>query len=192
MSNYLPDGCTQEALDRYHEGDGQTAPEPSDEEIEERARFDWEAEMYFEWLQRVEQQPGAIILMTHNCHHLNRADQNQALFTDQNAPARPLVARHAKLLPTPVAPYSSIIEVDCDECGGTGSANGKEEEYEPCGYCGGSRKQATLKNWLVEAFQIESGELNANPQIEHLRALSFHLRQVTNAYMEIQTTVKVA
>lgn len=52
MSNYLPDGCTQDALDRYLEGDGQPDPEPTDDEVEfeERARFGWEAEMYFEWL----------------------------------------------------------------------------------------------------------------------------------------------
>jgi hypothetical protein len=52
MSNYLPDGCTQEALDRYHQGDDPPVPEETEEEIAAREAdyFDWLSEMYFEWL----------------------------------------------------------------------------------------------------------------------------------------------
>jgi hypothetical protein len=57
MSLYLPDGCTQEMLDRYLDGDGPFESEQTDEEIEceEQMRFEWEAEMYFEWLQDVDE-----------------------------------------------------------------------------------------------------------------------------------------
>jgi endogenous inhibitor of DNA gyrase (YacG/DUF329 family) len=130
--------------------------------------------------------------MTATCSiHLNRleaglaeVDRNRSLFSDPNAPAKPRVAAHAELLPTPVPPYSSIVEMDCDDCGGTGSANGKNEEYEPCHFCNGSCKQAVLRNWLAEAFQIETGQLNADPQREHLQALRYYARLVLNAYNE--------
>jgi hypothetical protein len=100
-----------------------------------------------------------------------RVASNQALFPDPNAPAKPRVARHAVLLPAPIAPYSSIIETDCEDCAGTGAASGKNEEYEPCTFCNGSGKQAVLRNWLGEAFQIADGQLRMNPEPEHLQAL---------------------
>jgi hypothetical protein len=114
---------------------------------------------------------------------LNLERLNQALFPDPNAPAKPLVARHSELLPAPVEPYSSIIETDCDDCAGTGAASGKREEYDPCGYCNGSGKQAVLRNWLVEAFQISAGRLKMNPRIEHLRALKHYATQILEAYV---------
>jgi hypothetical protein len=127
--------------------------------------------------------------MNHS-HHLDRlavgiaeASRNQKLFPDVNAPAKPRVARHAELLPSPIEPYSSIIETDCDDCAGTGAASGKHEDYDPCGFCNGSGKQAVLRNWLGEAFQIEAGQLAMNPQIEHLRALAHYTKQVLNAYV---------
>jgi hypothetical protein len=128
---------------------------------------------------------------THHCHHIDRlqagiaeADANQSLFPDANAPARPRVAAHSELLPEPVAPYSSIVETDCDQCGGTGSAGGKREEYDPCTFCNGSSKQAVLRNWLGEAFQIESGTLKMAPRREHLAALRAYAKACLNVYME--------
>jgi hypothetical protein len=108
----------------------------------------------------------------------------QALFTDPNAPAKPLVARHAELLPDPIPPYSSIIETDCDDCGGTGAASGKHEEYDPCTYCNGSGKQAVLRNWLGESFQLAAGQLHIEPRREHLRAMAHYAKQVLDAYAE--------
>lgn len=110
------------------------------------------------------------------------AERNQVLFPDPNAPAKPLVARHAELLPAPVEAYSSIIEMACDDCAGTGAASGIREEYDPCTYCNGSGKQAVLRNWLVEAFQIEAGELKMEPRREHLAALRQYAKTVLNAY----------
>jgi hypothetical protein len=117
----------------------------------------------------------------HYCHHIERL--NQALFTDPNAPAKPLVARHAELLPDPIPPYSSIIETACDDCGGTGAASGKHEEYDPCTYCNGSGKQAVLRNWLGEAFQIAQGKLAITCEREHLQAMVHYAKQVVNCYM---------
>jgi hypothetical protein len=101
---------------------------------------------------------------------MNRVALNQALFPDPNAPAKPRVARHAELLPAPIAPYSSIVEDDCDECGGSGSAGRKNEDYEPCTYCVDG-KVAVLRNWLVEAFQIADGVLDVELRREHIQAL---------------------
>jgi hypothetical protein len=118
--------------------------------------------------------------------YLKLAELNQALFTDSNAPAKPLVARHAELLPDPVLPYSSIIETACDDCDGTGATSGKHEEYDPCTYCNGSGKQAVLRNWLGEAFQIGAGQLAMNPEREHLQAIAHYAKQVLDAYAEQQ------
>jgi hypothetical protein len=109
-------------------------------------------------------------------------EDNLALFPDPNAPAKPRVAAHAELLPGPVPPYSTIIETDCDDCVGTGAASGIREEYDPCAYCNGSGKQAVLRNWLGEAFQIEAGELKMEPRREHLAALRQYAKTVLNAY----------
>jgi len=120
--------------------------------------------------------------------HANRAeaaahlaDQNEALFPDRNAPAKPIVARHAEQLPAPIAPYSSIVEMPCDDCGGDGADRGTLREYEPCEVCGGSGKQAALRNWLGEAFQIESGQLDMNPEREHLIALRHYATEFVTA-----------
>lgn len=128
---------------------------------------------------------------THHCHHIDRlqagiaqADANQALFPDLNAPAKPRVAAHAESLPEAVAPYSTIVETDCEDCGGTGSAGGKRDEYDPCHYCGGSCKQAVLRNWLGEAFQIEAGMLKIEPKREHLAALRHYAKACLDVYME--------
>jgi len=128
--------------------------------------------------------------MTHS-HHLDRlnagigqAESNQKLFPDSNAPARPRVARNAELLPTPVEPYSSIVETACDDCGGDGRDHGCRDDYETCESCGGSGKQAVLRNWLGEAFQIEEGKLQIAPQREHLRAFRFYATQLVNALNE--------
>lgn len=128
---------------------------------------------------------------THHCHHIDRlqfgiaqADANQALFPDTNAPAKPRVAAHSELLPEARAPYSTIVETDCDDCAGTGSAGGQREEYDPCNFCNGAGKQAVLRNWLGEAFQIESGTLKIEPKREHLAALRHYAKALLNVYME--------
>jgi hypothetical protein len=122
------------------------------------------------------------MMNTHNCHHLARAlANNQALFPDRNAPAKPIVAKFAQELPCAVEPYSSIVTVECDRCGGTGSNGGPREEYDPCDACGGTRTMQALRNWLGEAFQIENGQLDMNPQREHLRALRHYATQLLNA-----------
>jgi len=101
---------------------------------------------------------------------LPRVAKNQALFPDTNAPAKPRVARHAEELPSPVGPYSGIIEIECDDCAGTGASRDCLDDYEPCEHCSGGQV-AVLRNWLVEAFQIEAGQLKIEPRIEHLTAL---------------------
>jgi hypothetical protein len=114
--------------------------------------------------------------------HLERL--NQALFTNPNAPAKPVVARHSELLPAPVEPYSTIIETACDDCDGTGAASGKHEEYDPCTYCNGSGKQAVLRNWLGEALQIGAGQLRIEPRCEHLTALRFYADTVAKVHCQ--------
>jgi hypothetical protein len=45
-----------------------------------------------------------------------------------------------------------------------------------------AHRQAVLRNWLGEAFQIEAGELKIEPRREHLKALRHYARTVLNAY----------
>lgn len=121
--------------------------------------------------------------------HLNRlqaglaeVSANQSLFPDANTPARPIVALHAELLPAPVEPYSSIIELDCDVCGGDGRNHDCPDDYERCEHCAGG-EVAVLRNWLTEAFQISEGQLDTDLRIEHLRAMRHYAKQVLNAYV---------
>ena len=122
---------------------------------------------------------------------MNRIASNQALFPDPNAPAKPRVARHAELLPAAIAPYSSIIEDDCDECNGTGSAARKNEDYEPCGYCLDGRV-AVLRNWLVEAFQIADGLLQVELRREHIQALNHYAGRTTGRAGRLAANWEVA
>jgi endogenous inhibitor of DNA gyrase (YacG/DUF329 family) len=108
--------------------------------------------------------------------------RNQQLFTDPNSPARPLVARSPEQLPAPVEPYSTIVITKCDDCGGDGADHSQRDDYYPCEFCSGSGEQAVLRNWLGEAFQIESGLLAIEPQREHLTALRLYATQVLNVY----------
>jgi hypothetical protein len=112
----------------------------------------------------------------------NQVSANQSLFPDANAPAKPIVARHAELLPAPVEPYSSIIELDCDVCGGDGRNHDCHDDHEPCEHCVDG-KLVVLRNWLTEAFQISEGHLDTDLRIEHLRALRHYTTQVLHAYL---------
>jgi hypothetical protein len=115
-----------------------------------------------------------------------RAEQNQALFTDPNAPAKPRYASSAEDLPAPVEPYSTIIEADCDVCGGDGRNHDIQDDYEPCEHCI-EGKVAVLRNWLGEALQIEAGQLHVEPRREHLTALRHYTQRVVNVDCQEQS-----
>jgi hypothetical protein len=102
----------------------------------------------------------------------------------QTMPARPLVARCAEDLPLAFPPYSSIIETDCDDCGGDGRNHDLDDDYEPCDHCIDG-KQSVLRNWLGEAFQIENGQLEISPRREHLTAIRHYATQMLKAERQV-------
>jgi len=121
---------------------------------------------------------------------MNPIEQNQALFPDPNCPARPRYARSAEDLPAPIVPYSTIIEMECDVCGGDGRNHDVQDDYEPCEHCIDG-KVAVLRNWLVEAQQIEAGQLTTTElRREHLTALHHYVQTVVNVYNSEHSTSK--
>jgi hypothetical protein len=94
---------------------------------------------------------------------------------------KPQCARDREDLAAQVPPYRTIIEAQCDYCGGDGRNHGLTDDYEPCEHCKDGRV-FVLRNWLGEAFQIESGLLTIEPRREHLTALRHYATRVLNFY----------
>jgi len=98
--------------------------------------------------------------------------------------ARALTNAHPQRFPR----YVVEVEVNCDECGGSGFDPGGIDPWGPelCRVCRGARKQRILRNYLAEAFQIA-----ANPdsvrQVErqHLIAVIQHCREAVSALVSL-------
>jgi hypothetical protein len=107
----------------------------------------------------------------------------------QTVPGRIPVGRATTVASEPLPPFSDLVEIDCQDCGGKrydpGAINTKESE--DCSACHGTGKETILRNYLAEAFRIA-----ANPQVNlqleraHLVALTAYARQTVNALMSIQ------
>jgi hypothetical protein len=112
-------------------------------------------------------------------------------FPYLNVSAKATVARSADDLAAPVPPYSTIIYQDCDDCGGDGCDHNDNDDYYACDHCT-EGKQAVLRSWLVEAFQIEAGILSGvDPRREHLTALLAYAKAAVNAHA-VEHTLEVA
>lgn len=95
-------------------------------------------------------------------------------------------ARATAVAPEALPPFSELVEVNCQDCGGRGYDPGTVSSHEPddCCACGGSGKETILRNYLAEAFRI-AADPNAELLLEraHLVALTAYARQTISALM---------
>lgn len=115
--------------------------------------------------------------------------QSGGLAVHRAAPGRIPPARATTVAPEPLPPFSDLVEIDCQGCGGRGYDPGSvnPQEAENCPSCHGSGKETILRNYLAEAFRIAANP-QANLQLDraHLVALIAYARQTVNALMSIQ------
>ena len=78
------------------------------------------------------------------------------------------------------------VEVDCEECGGSGFDPGGVDPWgpEPCPACRGAKTQRIIRNYLAEALRI-AGNTECTLPVEraHLVAIVQYCRQVVEAAM---------
>lgn len=87
-----------------------------------------------------------------------------------------------------VAPYILEVEVNCDECGGSGFDPGGIDPWGPevCPACHGAKTQRIIRNYLAEAFQIAANPENTRPvERQHLIAVIHHCRQAVSALVSL-------
>jgi len=104
-------------------------------------------------------------------------------FADETHTARPQTARDIEDLPAQLIPYRTIVRAECGECGGDGRNHDLDDDYEPCEHCNDGMV-FMWRDWLGEAFQIESGLLTVEARREHLTALRHYATQVVKVYNE--------
>jgi hypothetical protein len=76
------------------------------------------------------------------------------------------------------------VEVDCDECGGSGVDPGGIDPWGPelCPGCHGAKTQRITRNYLAEAFQIAANpECTRRIERQHLVAVIQHCREAVSA-----------
>jgi hypothetical protein len=121
----------------------------------------------------------------------HRSDVRQSEgFTSHEPPPGRISPRTATTVgPEALPPFSDLVEIDCQDCGGRGYDPGSvnPQEAEDCSACHGSGKETILRNYLAEAFRIAANP-QANLQLEraHLVALTAYARQTVNALMSVQ------
>lgn len=89
--------------------------------------------------------------------------------------------------------YIVEVEVNCDECGGSGFDSGGLDPWgpEPCPLCHGAKTQRTTRNFLAEAFQIAANLESARPvERQHLVAVIQHCREAVSALVSLPEVAK--
>jgi hypothetical protein len=85
-------------------------------------------------------------------------------------------------------PYVLEIEVNCEECGGSGFDPGSIDPWgpEPCPACQGAKTQRITRNYLAEAFQIAANPVSTRPvERQHLVAVIQHCREAVSALVSL-------
>jgi hypothetical protein len=81
-------------------------------------------------------------------------------------------------------PHVLEIEVNCEECGGSGFDPGGIDPWgpEPCPACRGAKTRRITRNYLAEAFQIAANPASTRPvERQHLVAVIQHCRKAISA-----------
>lgn len=94
-----------------------------------------------------------------------------------------------------LAPYIVEVEVNCEECGGSGYDPGGIDPWgpEPCPACRGAKTQKITRNYLGEALRIA-----ANPECQvpveraHLVAIAQYCRQTVSAVVGLPEVAECA
>jgi hypothetical protein len=91
-----------------------------------------------------------------------------------------------------LAPYIVEVEVNCDECGGSGFDPGGVDPWgpEPCPACHGAKTHKMTRNFLAEAFQIAANpESTRTVERQHLVAIIQHCRELVSALVALPEVV---
>jgi len=84
----------------------------------------------------------------------------------------------------PIPPFSDLVEMECEDCGGTGYDFGSTREFDPedCPRCSGSGTELVFRNYLAEAFHmICDPECRVELCREHIVAMATYARQTVSA-----------
>ena len=96
------------------------------------------------------------------------------------------------IAPEALPPFSDLVEINCQDCGGSGHDAGgiNPQEMEDCCACQGSGKEIVLRNYLAEAFRL-AADRETKVQLEraHLVALTAYARQTVSALLMSQPEV---
>ena len=85
-------------------------------------------------------------------------------------------------------PYVMEVEVNCDQCGGSGFDPGAIDPWgpEPCPTCHGAKTQRITRNYLAEAFQIAANPESTRPvERQHLVAVIQHCREAVSTLVSL-------
>ncbi len=86
--------------------------------------------------------------------------------------------------PEILMPYIMQVEVNCDECGGSGFDPGGIDPWGPesCPACHGAKAQKITRNYLAEAFRIAANPESTRPvERQHLVAVVQYCREAVSA-----------
>jgi hypothetical protein len=86
--------------------------------------------------------------------------------------------------PEALAPYILEVEMNCDQCGGSGFDPGGLDPCgpEPCPVCHGAKTQIVIRNYLAEAFHLAASPESTRPiERQHLVAVIQHCREAVSA-----------
>jgi hypothetical protein len=103
-------------------------------------------------------------------------------------PSKPAREAPETAQPETHPPYVLEVEVNCDECGGSGFDPGGLDPWgpEPCPACRGAKTRWITRNYLAEAFQIAANPESTRPvERQHLVAVIQHCRQAVSAVVSL-------
>ena len=86
-------------------------------------------------------------------------------------------------------PYTVEVEMDCEECGGSGYDPGGIDPWgpEPCPVCHGAKTQTVVRNYLAEAFRIAADPGTTRPvERQHLVAIIQYCRELVSAFASLR------
>jgi hypothetical protein len=110
-------------------------------------------------------------------------------FAPHEREPKPIPPRWAKTVsPEPLPPFSALVEIACQDCGGKGYDPGSvnPQESENCSTCHGSGKETILRSYLAEAFRIAADpETSLQLERAHLVALTAYARQTVSALLSL-------
>jgi len=122
----------------------------------------------------------------HQEHSQGRAINNVEVATKPQS--RPLARDFDPAFQETLPPHCLYVEVNCEECGGSGFDPGGIDPWGPevCPKCHGAKTQTIIRNYLAEAFQIAANPDSTRPiERQHLVAVIQHCREAVSALVSL-------